>query len=221
MNPPPLAKRLVVLTATISLLTSFAVLFVAIPKGIDEYVETAESTTTVPLVKGAANSHFAMLTANDVESCAIQMTPSIWVASSDHLNGVRTGRMTALGSLNFMNRPVRLFRSASVPYLVVASTDTTLRSPPALDFSAAQISAQQLSSASVIDCLNHQKMSVQRTPSQFAEKDEIPVYVSGDVHGMALVLNKSSDVLGFVCEHDHAQWLLEPRILGELMSTAR
>ncbi len=221
MSPPPLAKRLVILTATISLLTSFAVLFVAIPKGIDEYVESPESSTTTPIVKGSLATYFSTLTANGVTSCAVQISPSLWVASADNLASVTTGTVNGIDIQDSANVSVRLYRSASVPYLVVASTTPRSQFPPNLDFSNSRVSAAHLSQASVVDCLNHRKMSIQESATQFAEGEETPVYVSGDVHGMAVVLSKSNEVVGFISEHNHAHWLLKPRLLTRLITTAR
>lgn len=220
MNPPPLAKRLVVLTATISLLTSVAVLFVAIPKGIDEYVDTAEPTTTVAAVKGSMNSYMATLTANGTTSCAVQISPGIWVASSDGLGSTTAGTIST-GSAT--EAQVRLLRSSAIPYLVVASIGSQRPQAPSVGWSSAsaRINDSHLATTSVIDCMSQQTMRVQRTPTQFADKNEVPVYVSDDVHGMAVVLNADNSVVGFVCEHNHSQWLVEPSTLANLLDSAR
>jgi hypothetical protein len=221
MNPPPLAKRLVALTATISLLTSFAVLFVAVPKGIDDYVDTAESTSTVPIVKASLNSYFSTLTANGVQSCAIQVAPTVWIASADNLDKATSGVIDGIDTQDSSQLPVRLYRSVSIPYLVVATTSSRSAFPSDIGRSTSKTNAVRLSTASVIDCMNHQTMNIQESATQFAAGEEIPVYVSGDIHGMAVVLNKSNSIMGYICEHNHSHWLLGPRILTELLNTAK
>ena len=218
MNPPPLAKRLVVLTATISLLTSVAVLFVAIPKGIDEYVDTAEPTTTVAAVKGSVNSYMATLTANGTTSCAVQFVPGVWVASSDRLGEATSGSISSSASQDVS---VRILHSPAIPYLVVASTTAGPVNFPQMSWSATRLDESRLAASTVVDCMNREKMNVSKTATQFADKNEMPVYVSDDVHGMALVLNPDNSILGFVCEHNHSQWLVEPHTLEELFDTAR
>jgi hypothetical protein len=64
-------------------------------------------------------------------------------------------------------------------------------------------------------------MTVQRTPSQFSDKNEVPVYVSGEVHGMAVVLNSAQSVIGLVFEHQHAEKLVLSSTLAELLATAK
>lgn len=219
MNPPPLAKRLVVLTATISILASFAILFVAIPKGIDEYVDTAEATTTVPVVKGATQTMMGTLTVGNTMSCAVQIHGDLWIASSDKLGSSPFATLTTTSQ---KSTRVRLYRSASVPYLVVASVAPLSEAlPPGISFSAANVDESVLPQSTVVDCVNHQSMTVHKTPTQFVDKSELPVYVAGDVHGLAAVVGTDNSIKGFVCEHDHSQWLLSPRIIGQLISTAR
>lgn len=217
MNPPPLAKRIVLLTATISLLTSCAVLFVAIPKGIDEYVERAESTTTVPLVKGNAVAQMGTLTVGNITSCAINYGNGRWVASSDRLGDASTGYVSTAGAESIK---VRLFRSASEPYLVLASATSDFEVPGG-DFAGKFPNPRQLSMATVTDCLNNQSMSVKPTPTQFADENEMPVYVDGDINGLAIVTSADNQIIGFVCEHDHSQWFLPLRAFGDLFNTAR
>ncbi len=218
MNPPPLAKRLVVLTATISLLTSFAVLFVAIPKGIDEYVDAPETTTTIAVVKGSARSFLGTVTVNNRTSCAVEFAPNIWIASADELGDATSAVLTAATQSKI---PVRLYRSPSVPYLVVASTDL-LTAQSSISFTRQDSdNVHRLSTSSVFDCVSRHAMTVQKTATQFATKSETPVYVSGDVHGMAVVVGPGNSILGFVCERDHSQWLVKPRTLVDLVSTAR
>jgi hypothetical protein len=216
MNPPPLAKRIVALTAIVSVLTSFAILFVAIPKGIDEYVDSPDITTTVPIVKGSTASLLSTLSVGDTTSCAIEALPGVWIAA-DEVHSATTGTISH-GSGN--SQAVHLFRSKEVPYLLVAA-EKRPQLPVTTEFGGLAVSLTWLSHATVVDCMNQHEMAVTQTPTQFADSNETPVFVSGDVQGMAVVLDNKKRFIGVVGEHDHSQWFFEPRILGNLVSTAR
>jgi hypothetical protein len=219
MNPPPLAKRLVVLTATVSILASIAILFVAIPKGIDEYVDTAEATTTVPVVKGVAKTMMGTLTVGNITSCAVQIHGGIWIASSDKLG---SATVATLSTSSQPSTRVLLSRSANIPYLVAASaTPLSEALPPGISLSASNVDESVLAQSSVIDCIDSQPMKVRKSATQFVDQSELPVYVEGDVRGIAIVVGPDNSIKGLVCEHDHSQWLLAPRVVSELISTAR
>lgn len=217
MNPPPLAKRIVALTAIVSVLSSFAILFVAIPKGIDEYVDGADIATTIPIVKGAMPSLLTTLSAGGTTSCAVAVGNDVWVASSDGLNSATSATIT---SPDGKATAVRLYRSPSIPYLVVASPRSIDRSTVNPVGIAVDTTPLDLSSSTVVDCIHQESMTVQRTPSQFSDKNEVPVYVSGEVHGMAVVLNSAQSVIGLVFEHQHAEKLVLSSTLAELLATA-
>jgi hypothetical protein len=217
MNPPPLAKRLVALTAAVSLLASCAILFVAVPEGIDEYVDTPESTTTVPIVKGSVRSQLDTLTVGSVTSCAIEVLPRVWIAATDRLRNETVGTVSGLGT---PTQSVRLFRSQVIPYLLVAA-EKREDIPTTTDFGKLKVSLSRLSQASVVDCMNQEEMTVRQTPTQFADSAETPVYVSGDIRGMGIVLDANKSFIGIVGEHDHSQWFFQPRDLSRLINTAR
>lgn len=218
MNPPPLAKRIVALTAIVSLLTSFAILFVAVPKGIDEYVDMVDVTSTIPLVKGSMPSLLSTLSAGGTTSCAVAVGNDVWVTSSDGLINTTTATITSPEGRAIS---VRLYRSPSIPYLLVASPRSINPSTVNPVHMTATAQPSDLSTSTVVDCIHNESMTVQRTPSQFSDEGEVPVYVSGEVHGMAVVLNADRSVIGLVCEHQHAEKLILPDTLAELLRTAR
>ena len=217
MNPPPLAKRLVALTAAISLVASFAILFVAVPEGIDEYVDTPESTTTVPVVKGSVRSQLDTLSVGNVTSCAVEVLPRVWIAATDSLSDETEGTVSGNDT---PNQKVRLFRSPVIPYLLVAA-ERRDDIPKNTDFGKLEVSLSRLTQASVVDCMNQHEMTVRQTPTQFADSTETPVYVSGDIRGMGIVLDEDKSFLGIVGEHDHSQWFFQLSELSRLINTVR
>lgn len=205
MNPPPLGRRLAMLTATVSIVASIAVLFVAVPKGIDEYVDEPEITTTIPIVKGSMAEEYAIVTTSTGPTCGIAVVSGQWIVAADAVKGedaawvqLPDGDHTA----------ATIFISPDLPELAVVSASTanilTKTSP-----SFASIKTNEVHQYSVIDCITRQRMDLRLTPAIQESPSSIPVYVDGEIHGIGAVVNENNKVVGVVFEHNHAERLLE------------
>ena len=205
MNPPPLGRRLAMLTATISVIASIAVLVVAVPKGVDEYVDEPEPTTTLSIVKGAISEEYAVISTSNGKTCGINVSNGQWIVAADEIDDNTSAWIeTSTGD----RTPATVARSQSLPALAVvraeAATTINASSTP-----LTLVQAEQVHKYSVIDCITREKMSLRITPSVQQSSVSVPVYVNGDINGIGAVVDEKNELVGLVYEHDHSERLLE------------
>ena len=205
MNPPPLGRRLAMLTATISVIASIAILIVAVPKGVDEYVDEPEPTTTLSIVKGAISNEYAVISTSNGKTCGINVSNGQWIVAADEIDG---GTAAWVETNSGDRTQATISRSSDLPALAVVRIKTsnasnTTRSPMSL------VRANEVHKYSVIDCISREKMSLQVTPSVQRSSVSVPVYVNGEINGIGAVVDENNKLVGLVYEHDHAERLLE------------
>lgn len=205
MNPPPLGRRLAMLTATVSVIASIAVLIVAVPKGIDEYVDEPEPTTTLSIVKGAISEEYAVISTTSGKTCGINVSNGQWIVAADEIDNHTSAWVE---TSNGERTEATVARSAVLPGLAVIRA----RAATASDVSQtpfALVQADEVHKYSVIDCITRAKMTLRITPSVQQSRISVPVYVNGDINGIGAVVDENNELVGLVYEHDHAERLLE------------
>lgn len=215
MNPPPLGRRLAMLTATISVIASIAVLIVAVPKGIDEYVDEPEPTTTLSIVKGAISEEYAVISTPRGKTCGINISSGHWIVAADEIDGETAAWVE---TSNGERTQAAVTRSDVLPALaVVRAREAIATDVSRTPFSLVQ--ADEVHKYSVIDCITRAKMSLRITPSVQQSLISIPVYVNGDINGIGAVVDEDNELVGLVYEHDHAERLLEGETFAAFMKS--
>lgn len=205
VNPPPLGRRLAMLTATVSVVASIAVLIVAVPKGVDEYVDEPETTTTLSIVKGAISDGYAVVSTANGKTCGINVANGMWIVAADE---VKDDSAAWVETTDGARTEAVVNRSAALPALAVVQ----IKNPSTASNSQAPLSlvtADEVHKYSVIDCISRIKMSLRITPSVQRSSVSIPVYVNGEINGIGAVVDEENELVGLVYEHDHAERLLE------------
>ena len=215
MNPPPLGRRLAMLTATVSVIASIAVLIVAVPKGIDEYVDEPEPTTTLSIVKGAISEEYAVISTTSGKTCGINVSNGQWIVAADEIDNHTSAWVE---TSNGERTEATVARSAVLPALAVIRA----RAATASDVSQtpfALVQADEVHKYSVIDCITRAKMTLRITPSVQQSRISVPVYVNGDINGIGAVVDEKNELVGLVYEHDHAERLLEGETFAAFMKS--
>lgn len=215
MNPPPLGRRLAMLTATVSVIASIAVLIVAVPKGIDEYVDEPEPTTTLSIVKGAISEEYAVISTTSGKTCGINVSNGQWIVAADEIDNHTSAWVE---TSNGERTEATVARSAVLPGLAVIRA----RAATASDVSQtpfALVQADEVHKYSVIDCITRAKMTLRITPSVQQSRISVPVYVNGDINGIGAVVDENNELVGLVYEHDHAERLLEGETFAAFMKS--
>ena len=215
MNPPPLGRRLAMLTATVSVIASIAVLIVAVPKGIDEYVDEPEPTTTLSIVKGAISEEYAVISTTSGKTCGINVSNGQWIVAADEIDNHTSAWVE---TSNGERTEATVARSAVLPGLAVIRA----RAATASDVSQtpfALVQADEVHKYSVIDCITRAKMTLRITPSVQQSRISVPVYVNGDINGIGAVVDEKNELVGLVYEHDHAERLLEGETFAAFMKS--
>lgn len=205
MNPPPLGRRLAMLTATVSVIASIAILVVAVPKGVDEYVDEPEPTTTLSIVKGAISDEYAVISTANGKTCGINVSNGTWIVAADEVRDDTAAWVETSGG---ERTEAIVSRSSALPALAVVQVETR---PTAVASQAplSLVAADEVHKYSVVDCISRAKMSLRITPSVQQSSVSIPVYVNGDINGIGAVVDEKNKLVGLVYEHDHAERLLE------------
>lgn len=215
MNPPPLGRRLAMLTATVSVIASIAVLIVAVPKGIDEYVDEPEPTTTLSIVKGAISEEYAVISTTSGKTCGINVSNGQWIVAADEIDNHTSAWVE---TSNGERTEATVARSTVLPALAVIRA----RAATASDVSQtpfALVQADEVHKYSVIDCITRAKMTLRITPSVQQSRISVPVYVNGDINGIGAVVDENNELVGLVYEHDHAERLLEGETFAAFMKS--
>lgn len=222
VNPPPLARRIVAFTIFISTLASLVVLFVAVPKGIKEYVEAAqESSTSAVPTKGSLNSFIASVSFGQRESCAISLAPNTWMAAADEAGSATTAVVHITQQVDV---EAKILHSEKFPHFVVVTTQSpdtlkNLMQPLNNPNNVSSRTMSDLSALTVQDCFAPTDLRpLHRTPVLHVGKYTDPVYVMGDFHGVGAVLNKAKIFVGLVYIHQHAEQLIA---LDQVATTLR
>ncbi len=205
MNPPPLGRRLAMLTATVSVIASIAILIVAVPKGVDEYVDEPEPTTTLSIVKGAISDDYAVVSTSSGKTCGINVSNGQWIVAADEIHSGTDAWIETSGG---ERAQATIARSSDLPALAVVRSKTSTASNASQNLMTL-VKAHEVHKYSVIDCISREKMSLQVTPSVQQSSVSVPVYVNGEINGIGAVVDEDNKLVGLVYEHNHAERLLE------------
>lgn len=199
---PPLGRRLTALTVIASLLTSVAVLAVAIPKGIEEYAQVdqdAATTTTLARVKGAVASSLAVLRASTGTTTALSLGNQTWLVATESIakqpsSTVSTSSFEVLREDKRLGLSViRISGAETIPPIDIGDVDE-------------ELTIDELRHCHIIDAFQTHTLASEPSLSSQQMDHSHPVNMETAVKGLAVAVNKAGKIVGVIVRKGHAQW---------------
>lgn len=223
---PPVGRRLLMLTAIVSLLASGSLLFVVVPKGISEYTSGArtDDDTTGPIVKGsttARTSEPVVVRATSVlgESTAVSLGDGRFLVPLSMIDPDGTVRIVHQGD-QVVARVARRFPDAE---LAVVRSATVLPGLGALRASSIvePVAAAEIDGHSVVDAWSSIEMHPERSIVTRDSSGDVPIATVDPVHGVGVVVDPRGSAIGVVVRRQHSSWILDRDRVLDLLGAAK
>ena len=203
-SAPPLGRRLTALTVIASVLTSLAVLTVAIPKGIEGYTQAEQDegvspTSTMMPVKGSGKASIAVLRGTHGVTSALSLGNREWLVSSEAIN-------TKNSSTSFSASFSVVRENKNVGLSVIRMNAATNIPAFNRDKIVGQLTTEQLEDCHIIDAFQVHKLASEPSLASQRLSDSHPVNMETSIKGIAVALNKAGDIVGVLVRKGHAQW---------------
>lgn len=200
LTAPPLGRRLTAITVVVSALSSFVVLSIAVPRGIQEYSESSPDTTTTTVVapvRGTAAGSLGILDGRLGATSALSLGNGRWLVATETLGGPGTDKRYTV---------LREDRVTGLSVIRVAGGG----SAPAVDLAHMHraLTSEQLSGFTIVDAFGRHEVAPEPSLTSQSKAGVHPVNMSSSIRGIALALDRKSRVVGVLVRHDHAQWSL-------------
>ena len=220
---PPLGRRLTAITATVSVIASFAILSVAIPEGIREFSEAeavaVTTTVDVPHVKGAMSTLVATATSAKGATTAISIGSNSWVVAAEAVD---------------LNEPIWLSSGTGekvrVPYISLNDDATVVLLRLTKNQSAAAAeqwdrylnptSPDELEKFSIVDRYGVHHLGYEQSVRHMAKPKELPLLTDSPIDGVAAFIDKMMNVVGVAFDSHHSTWYLPKDSLLSLLAEA-
>lgn len=204
-SAPPLGRRLTALTVIASVLTSLAVLTVAIPKGIEEYTHVDDSNetsiVTAPPVKGSGMASIVGLRGLANSTTALSLGNRRWLVASEDITSRRfpTEYRTAFTVLRVNDdvglSVIQVHDGEDVPAINTKSIDSTLTS-------------DELHDCNIMDAFQTHTLASEPSLVLSSNGQSHPVNIETPIKGLAVALNKAGDIVGILVRKGHSQWMV-------------
>ncbi len=215
---PPLGRRLTALTATVSVVSSIAVLIVAIPRGISTAEDTIEEApaTSVPLVKGTARAFATVVDASDRTTPAIPLGNGCWLVSTADLDERSPKWITTTDGQRIEVDTVGEVEDSD---LVVVKSSTTNNSD-------AQVAFDELNSDTLMDDYQNYRVMDTTTNALFSlapslsmttTARDIPIMTPAPIRNVAVVVDEVERIVGVVVRRGYSTWMLGKETLASIM----
>ncbi|CAB4563603.1 MAG: hypothetical protein F2545_05370 [Actinobacteria bacterium] len=215
---PPLGRRLTALTAAVSVVSSVAVLIVAIPRGISTTAEATEEApaTSVPLVKGTARAFATVVDASDRATPAIPLGNGCWLVSTADLDEQSPKWITTSDGQRIKVDTVGEVDDSD---LVVVKSST------AQDINT-QVAFSELNSDTLIDNYKNYRVMDTTTNALFAlapslsmttATPDIPIMTPAPIRNLAVVVDDVERIVGVVVRRGYSTWMLGKETLASIM----
>lgn len=215
---PPLGRRLTALTAAVSVVSSVAVLLVAVPKGISDAV-TAESTeppaTTVAPAKGDVQGLTSVIDGNDRTAPAIPLGNNCWLVSTADHDGEPPRWIAAPDGAKYQVDTVGVVDDAG---LAVVTSVEAGRIGAEVAFDAVFDAGGDLTRYKVVDLATGELFDLQPSLAMNADTKDIPITTSAPVRHFAAVVDDRDRVVGIVVRRGYSTWMLGEDSLAGIMS---
>lgn len=212
-SAPPLGRRLTALTVIASVLTSLAVLTVAIPKGIEEYSQlndTDDNTEiTAPPVKGSGLASIEGLRGLANSTTALSLGNRRWLVATEDIS---PRRFPAEYGTAF----TVLKEDEEVGLSVIeiaAGEDVPAIKTDAID---SQLTNHELHDCNILDAFQKHTLASEPSLASFSDELAQPVNIETPIKGLAVALNKAGDIVGVLVRKGHSQWAVSRSALMRL-----
>ena len=212
-SAPPLGRRLTALTVIASVLTSLAVLTVAIPKGIEEYSQlndTDDSTViTAPPVKGSGVASIEGLRGLANTTTALSLGNRRWLVATEDIS---PRRFPAEYGTAFT--VLKEDKNIGLSVIEIASGDDV----PAINTEAidSQLTNNELHDCNILDAFQIHTLASEPSLASFTDGHSQPVNIETPIKGLAVALNRAGDIVGVLVRKGHAQWAVSRAALLQL-----
>jgi len=215
---PPLGRRLTALTAAVSVVSSVAVLIVAIPRGISTAAEEFEETppTSVPLVKGSARAFATIVDAGDRSTPAIPLGNGCWLVSSADLDEQSPKWITTSAGERIEVGTVGEVEDSDL--LVVKSL--ALHNPDEqADFNmlTRNILIEEYQKYRVMDTTSNALFSLAPSLTMTTTARDIPIMTPAPIRNLAVVVDEVERIVGVVVRRGYSTWMLGKETLESIM----
>lgn len=217
---PPLGRRLTALTVIASVLTSLAVLTVAIPKGIEGYTQNLDNdviansdtlpvATTVPSVKGSGLTSISGLYGLNNATSALSLGNRTWLVASEDIT---MRKVSAAYGASFSV----LRENKEMGLSVIRINSGVMMPAVTFDNIDEQLTSEELPDCRIVDAFQVHTLASEPSLDLQPLDDSHPVNMETSVKGLAVVLNNQQEIVGVVVRNAHAHRIVPKKALFEL-----
>ena len=217
----PLGRRLTALTAFVSVVSSVAVLVVAIPKGISTATDDAEdiAQTSVPFAKGSVAGLATVEDETAQATPAIPLGHNCWLVSATDINLNSETWMTTTDGARIKVAPVEVMEDSGV-VVVKATQKIDIDADIALTELADGAALNDYNQYRVIDAATQNLLSLAPSLSLSNNSRDIPVTTSSPIGSLAAVVDDAERIVGVVVRRGQSTWMLGKETLRSIMDVA-
>lgn len=207
---PPLGRRLTALTVIASVLTSLAVLTVAIPKGIEGYTQgfddDATPLITTPPAKTSGMVKIVGLRGLANTTSALSLGQGRWLVASEDIT---PRRFPAQFGRSFT--VIRENRNLGLSVIQIdAEEDVPAINTDAMD---SLLTSDDLHDCHIVDAFQTHVLSPEPSLKTQEVDDSHPVNMETSIKGLAVAINKMGDIVGVLVRKGHSQWAVSRKAL--------
>ena len=216
---PPLGRRLTALTAAVSVVSSVAVLIVAIPRGVSTAAEEIDEipSTSVPLVKGSARAFATIVDASDRTTPAIPLGNGCWLVSAADLDEQSPKWITTSEGQRIEVGTVGEVEDSDL--LVVKSV--ALHDPKsAVVFNtlSSDVLIEEYQKYRVMDTTTNALFSIAPSLTMTTTARDIPIMTPAPIRNLAVVVDEVERIVGVIERRGYSTWMLGKETLDSIMN---
>ena len=215
---PPLGRRLTALTAAVSVVSSVAVLIVAVPRGIST-VEDLEPIpeTSVPIVKGNVQAFATIVDASDRTTPAIPLGNGCWLVSAADLDAQSPKWITTTEGQRIAVNTVGEIEESKLVIVKSSSLQTPITQ---VDFEGltSEDSTEKYKKYKVMDTATNTLFSLAPSLTMTPSARDIPVMTPAPIRNLGVVVDAAERIVGVVVRRGYSTWMLGKETLATIMA---
>jgi hypothetical protein len=216
---PPLGRRLTALSAAVSVVSSVAVLIVAIPKGIsvveDDLGEIPE--TSVPVVKGNVQAFATIVDARDRTTPAIPLGNGCWLVSAADLDAQSPKWITTPEGQRISVNTVGEIKESDLVIVKSSSLQTPVMQVT-FEGPTSDTSTENYKKYKVMDTATNTLFSLAPSLTMTPATPDIPVMTPAPIRNLAVVVDEAERIVGVVVRRGYSTWMLGKETLAAIMA---
>lgn len=216
---PPLGRRLTALSAAVSVVSSVAVLIVAIPKGIsaveDDLGEIPE--TSVPVVKGNVQAFATIVDARDRTTPAIPLGNGCWLVSAADLDAQSPKWITTPEGQRISVNTVGEIKESDLVIVKSSSLQTPVMQVT-FEGPTSDTSTENYKKYKVMDTATNTLFSLAPSLTMTPATPDIPIMTPAPIRNLAVVVDEAERIVGVVVRRGYSTWMLGKETLAAIMA---